>query len=170
LKNASIGIFLAAFLLGGCGYHFSGSGAKIPLGVRSVAIPIFANQTIQTGVEDILTRAVVEKFISARQLPLAEQSEADAILSGSVKAFVLSPTTVTLSTQVATEYRATLTIEATFKRQKDGQVLWKGEVSEWRNYRVVPDTALTEANKKEAIRQASEHLAQRLYEMILEDF
>ena len=164
-------VFLAVLLSGGCGYHFTGSGAKLPAGVRSVAIPIFGNQTLQTGIETDLTGALVDRFVSARQLTLTTQNEADAVLSGTVKTFIISPAAVTLGTQTATEYRATLTIEATFKRQEDGQVLWKGEMSEWRNYPVVPsDPAATEANKKDAIRQASVLLANRLYELLLEDF
>ena len=161
---------LAALLFAGCGYHFTGSGARLPVGVRSVAIPIFGNQTLQTGIESDLTGALVDRFVSARQLSLTSQSEADAVLSGTVKSFLISPTAVTLGTQTATEYRATLTIEATFKRQQDGQVLWKGEMSEWRNYAVASDPAATEANKKDAIRQASDLLAKRLYELLLEDF
>jgi len=170
LKKISRFIFLAILLFTGCGYHFSGSGARLPSGVLSVAIPIFGNQTIQTGIETTLTGALVDKFTAAKQVTVTGQSEADAILSGTVKSFTTSPTAVTLGTQVATEYRATITIEATFKRQRDGKILWKGEVSDWRNYSVVSDLAATEANKKEAIRQASELLAERLYVIILEDF
>lgn len=170
LPRAGSFFLLAALLLTGCGYHFTGSGAKLPAGVHSVAIPIFGNQTLQTGIESDLTAALVDRFVSARQLSLASQSEADAVLSGTVKSFIISPAAVTLGTQAATEYRATLTIEATFKRQQDGQVLWKGEMSEWRNYPVASDPAVTEANKKDAIRQASDLLAKRLYELLLEDF
>ena len=170
MKRASPFVLLAILLFTGCGYHFSGSGAGLPSGVRSVAIPIFGNQTIQTGIETTLTSALVDKFTAAKQVTVTGQSEADAILSGTVKSFTTSPTAVTLGTQVATEYRATITIEATFKRQRDGKILWKGEVSDWRNYSVVSDLAATEANKKEAIRQASELLAERFYVIILEDF
>ena len=171
LSRAGSFFFLAVLLLTGCGYHFTGSGAKLPAGVYSVAIPIFGNQTLQTGIESDLTGALVDRFVSARQLSLASQSEADAVLSGTVKSFIIFPVAVTLGTQTATEYRATLTIEATFKRQQDGQILWRGEMSEWRNYAVVAsDPAATEANKKEAIRQASDLLAKRVYELLLEDF
>ena len=170
MKRASGFVFLAIFLFTGCGYHFSGSGARLPEGIRSVSIPIFANQTIQTGIESEVTRALVEKFTSAKQLQVTGQSEADALLSGNVTSFVTSPSAVTLGTQTATEYRATLNVKVTFKRQRDGKVFWKGEMSEWRNYPVVADLAVTESNKQEAIRQASELLAERLYELLLEDF
>jgi outer membrane lipopolysaccharide assembly protein LptE/RlpB len=170
LKRASGFFFLAIFLLTGCGYHFSGSGAKLPEGIHSVSIPIFANQTIQTGIESEVTRALVEKFTSAKQLLVTGEGEADALLSGTVKSFVTSPSAVTLTTQTATEYRVTLTVEVTFKRQRDGKVFWKGEMSEWRNYPVVADLAATDAYKQEAIQEASKLLAERLYETLLEEF
>jgi len=163
--------FSLAFFLFGCGYHFVGSQSGLPPEVRSVAIPVFANRTIQTGIESEVTRAVVEKFISSKRLSLREKNSADALLIGSVKSFVTSPITVTTGTQVATEYRATMTLEIALKRLKDGKVLWKeGEISEWRNYRVESDLARTEINKKEAIRQVSLLLAERVHNWILEDF
>ena len=170
MKRSFSFVFLAIFLLTGCGYHFSGSGARLPEGIRSVSIPIFANQTIQTGIESEVTRALVEKITSAKQLLLTGQREADALLSGTVISFVTSPSAVTLGTQTATEYRATLTIQVAFKRQRDGKVFWKGAMSEWRNYPVASDLAVTEANKQEAIRETSVLLAERLYVILLEDF
>ncbi|MBI5967092.1 MAG: hypothetical protein HY882_04435 [Deltaproteobacteria bacterium] len=171
MQRVSVFILLAVLSSSaGCGYHFADSRSGLPSGGRSIAISGFANQTMQTGIESELTRALVEKFISAGRLIVTKQISAEALLTGSVRSFVISPVTVTSGTQVATEYRATLTIEATLQRQRDGKVLWKGEVSEWRNYRVVSDLTTTEANKREAIRQISERLAERLHVMVWEDF
>jgi len=171
LIRTSVFGFLAALLFTqGCGYHFVGIGHGLPVDVRSIAIPIFANQTNQTGIESVVARALVDKFTSAKRLSLTGEDSADALLTGTVKSFITSPLTVTSGTQVTTGYRATLTIEATLQRRRDGKVLWKGEVSEWRNYPVASDLAITEARKKEAIRQISELLAERLYVMVLEEF
>lgn len=170
IKASWFVLFLASFL-SGCGYHFPGNRSGLPPDVRSVAIPVFANHTIQTGIESEVTRAVVEKFISAKRVPLADQDSADALLTGSVKSFVTSPITVAAGIQAATEYRATLTVEITLKRLKDGKILRKEEeISEWRNYRVESDLARTEVNKKEAIRQISVLLAEKVHDWILEDF
>ncbi|MDH4266564.1 MAG: hypothetical protein OEW45_13075, partial [Deltaproteobacteria bacterium] len=67
-------------------------------------------------------------------------------------------------------YRATLTVEIIFQRQKDGKTLFKEELSEWWNYPVVSDLAMTENNKKNAIRQISLLLAEKIHELILENF
>ena len=64
-----------------------------------MAIPIFGNQTLQTGIESDLTGALVDRFVSARRLSLTSQSAADAVLSGTIKSFIISPAAVTLGTQ-----------------------------------------------------------------------
>jgi len=162
-------LFMIIFL-GGCGYQFQGRGTNLPPEIRSVAVPIFANRTFHTGIESEVTRALAEKFISARRLNVVEQNSADALLTGIVKSFVTTSVAVTGDTQITTGYRATLTVEITFKRQKDGRVLFKGEMSEWWNYPVVADLAITENNKKEAVRQISHLLAEKVHELILENF
>ncbi len=170
MKRAYAIILLGFFLWSSCGYHLRGRETNLPPEILSVAIPIFGNRTIQTGIEAEVTQALVEKFISAKRLPVTAQSSADALLTGTVKSFTTFPVAVTTSTQVSTEYRATVTIEFTFKGQKDGKVLFREEMSEWQNYPVLADLNATEQNKKEAIRRISALLAERIYELTLGGF
>jgi len=159
-----------ALFFTGCGYHFQDGGTSFLPDVRSIAIPIFSNRTPQTGVESEVTRALVDKFISAKRLSISRQDAADALLTGTVKSFHTTSVTVTAGTQVTTGYRATLTVEILFQRQRDGKIFLKEELSEWWNYSVVSDLALTEKNKKDAIRQISFLLAEKIHELILENF
>jgi hypothetical protein len=135
-----------------------------------VAIPIFANRTDQTGIETDVTRALVEKFISTRRLSITTGNSADALLTGSVTSFIITPVAVTSSTQVSTEYRATLTLEFTFQGVKDGKVLFREAMNDWRNYPVLADLNVTEQNKRDAIRAISVLLAERIHEIILGGF
>jgi outer membrane lipopolysaccharide assembly protein LptE/RlpB len=175
LKNlfrsfASYLVYCGILFFMGCGYHFQESTGSLPSDVRSLSIPLFSNRTMQTGIESEVTRALVEKFISAGRLPIRRQDSADALLTGAVKSFSTTSVTVTGETQVTTGYRATLTVEVIFQRQRDGRILWKEEMSDWWNYSVVSDLALTEKNKKDAIRQISLLLAEKIHELILENF
>jgi hypothetical protein len=135
-----------------------------------VAIPIFANRTDQTGIETEVTRALVEKFISTKRLSVGPRDSADSLLTGTVKSFSTFPVAVTSSTQLTTEYRATVTLEYNFQGRKDGKVLFREEISEWRNYPVLSDLNATEQNKREAIRRISVLLAERVHEQILGGF
>ena len=117
-----------------------------------------------------MTEGLVEKFVSSRRLPVTTQSLADALLTGTVTTFTTYPVAVTSSNQFSTEYRATVTIEFTFKDQKNGKVLFRDVMSDWRNYPVVQDLNATEQFKRQAIRQISVLLAERVYELILGGF
>jgi len=120
--------------------------------------------------ENEVTRALVDKFTSTRRLFVTSQSSADALLTGTIKSFFTTSVTVTSATQVTTGYRATVTLEVVFQRKGDGKILWKEEIREWRNYAVVSDLAATEGNRREAIRQISDLLAERVYEIIMGNF
>ncbi len=163
-------IVFSVLAFGACGYQFQGGGTSLAPEIQSVAIPILANRTAQTGMENEITRALVEKFTSTRRLLVTSQSSADALLTGTIKSFFTTSVTVTSATQVTTGYRATVTLEITFQRKGDGKILWKEEIKEWRNYTVVSDLAATESNKREAIRQISALLAERVYEIIMANF
>jgi outer membrane lipopolysaccharide assembly protein LptE/RlpB len=163
-------VLLAFLAAAGCGYQLQGTGTPADPGIQAVAIPIFGNRTAQTGIESEVTRALVEKFTSSRRIAVGSQSAADALLIGTVKSFSIHSVAVTTGTQVTTGYRATLTVEVMFQRRGDGKVLWKEEITEWRNYPVAADLAATENNKREAIRSISERLAERIQERVLGDF
>ena len=164
-------VVLFAFLTaGGCGYQLQGRGTPSDPGIQSVAIPILGNRTTETGIESEVTRALVEKFTSSRRIAVRSQSAADAVLLGTVKSFVTASVAVTTGTQITTGYRATLTVDVMFLRKGDGKILWREEIAEWRNYPVVADLAVTENNKRDAIRRISELLAERIQEIILGSF
>lgn len=155
---------------GGCGYQLQGKGSAPDPDMRTVAIPTFGNLTTQTGAESEITRALVEKFTSSQRIGVAPRATADAVLLGNVKTFITSTVAVTSGTQVTTGYRAALTVDVTLQRSGDGKVLFKEEITEWRNYPVVSDLAATENNKREAIRRIAERLAERIQERILGGF
>lgn len=170
MRRLSLGIFLAFLCLAGCGYQLRGRETNLPPDIHSVAIPIFGNRTDQTGIETEVTRALVEKFISTKRLLVGPRDSADALLTGTVRSFSTNPVAVISSTQSTTEYRATVILEYNFQGRKDGKVLFREEISEWRNYPVVSDLNTTEQNKRDAIRSISVLLAERIHEQILGGF
>ncbi len=71
---------LLALLLAGCGYVV---GSPFRPDVRSVAVPIFQNDTFRKGVEFQLTEAV-QKEMQQRGLQIAEEPYADTRLTGKI--------------------------------------------------------------------------------------
>jgi hypothetical protein len=163
-------IFLSALSIQSCGYRFQESASELSPDIQSLAIPIFANRTIQTGIESEVTRAFLARFISSKRFPMASPQRADAILTGTVLSFTTLPVAVTTSTQITEEYRATLTVEYILKRQSDGKILFRETMSEWRNYAVEQNLTATDLNKQRAIQEISTLMANRAYEFILLNF
>lgn len=163
-------LLLGALLLAGCGYQVRGRETNLAPEIHSLAIPIFGNRTDQTGIETDVTQALAAKFISTKQLAVTSRNSADVLLTGTVISFSTTPVAVTTSTQVSTEYRATVVVEFTFQTLRDGKVLFREVMSEWRNYPVVSDLNVTELNKREAIRSISALLAERVHERVIGGF
>jgi hypothetical protein len=57
----ALGLILATVVLAGCGYGTRGS---LPDHIKTVAVPIFGNRTLQPGVDSGITSGVVNAFSS----------------------------------------------------------------------------------------------------------
>jgi outer membrane lipopolysaccharide assembly protein LptE/RlpB len=170
LKPLMYPLLFGALLLAGCGYQVRGRETNLAPEIHSIAIPIFANRTDQTGIETDVTQALAAKFISTKQLSVTTRNSADVLLTGTVLSFSTTPVAVATSTQVSTEYRATVIVEFVFQTVKDGKILFRERMSEWRNYPVVSDLNVTELNKREAIRRISVLLAEKVHERVIGGF
>lgn len=75
-----------------CGYRLAGKATAIPETVDSIAIPIFTNQTTKYRLEQRLTSAVVDEFISrTRYRVVPDPAAAKAVLTGEVTEFTSTP-------------------------------------------------------------------------------
>ena len=89
-------IFLLAVVATlGCGYHTAGHATRIPASVRTIAIPIFVNQTQTYRIEQILTRDVVREFLARTHYEIANDAgqSADAVLKCTVVSAQAAPLT-----------------------------------------------------------------------------
>jgi outer membrane lipopolysaccharide assembly protein LptE/RlpB len=86
---------LAAVATLGCGYHTAGHATRIPASVRTIAVPVFVNQTQTYRIEQILTRDVVREFLARTHYQIANDAgkSADAVLKGTVVSAQAAPLT-----------------------------------------------------------------------------
>lgn len=86
---------LAALATLGCGYHTAGHATRIPASVRTIAVPVFVNQTQTYRIEQILTRDVVREFLARTHYQIANDAgqSADAVLKGTVVSAQAAPLT-----------------------------------------------------------------------------
>jgi hypothetical protein len=81
-----------ALLLTSCaGYHL-GSSKPASLGrVKTVAVPMFSNVTLQPRAEAIATSAVVRAFVQDGTYGIEKSDQADAILEGEIRSIIYTP-------------------------------------------------------------------------------
>jgi len=118
----------SALLAGGCLYKFTGGG--LPSGIRTVAVLPFDNLTPEPTLTQEISKAVREAVESRLGLRAAGETQADAIVTGSIQRYdpdlPLSFTgqTTTGVTQV-TKRMVQITLNVQIMDQKENKILWE---------------------------------------------
>ncbi|MCK4352319.1 LptE family protein [candidate division WOR-3 bacterium] len=110
----------------GCTYNFSGFTKS---DIKSIAIPVFENQTIKYGIEEILTRFVIDAFIQDNRLKVLERKSADSILLGKIISYKRAPFSYNENAEVK-DYKIELVIKLTYK-DKERKTIFEKELNEW---------------------------------------
>src|ERR1043165_8054093 len=122
------GWMLALMVLSGCGYGLVGTGNSLPPTIHSIQVPAFVNKTTRVNLEQLVTQAVGNEFVSrGRMRRVTNPKDADAILRGSIDSFGINPIAFNIQGR-ATQYQISITanIELVDHRAED-KVLWKND-------------------------------------------
>lgn len=154
--------FALAAAAGGCGYTLS---SVLPSHIKTLAVPVFANNTVEFGLSDDVTQAIVNGFLADRRLRIVGEREADSVLRGTI---------VTYKNQVfgytrqerATQYEIVLTVKVSFRDMVKNRDLWKEDALTVRTtYNVVAvgsAPAQTEADgRKDVIQKLADQIVSR---------
>ena len=72
-------MFVTALALGGCGYHTLGAATHLPPGMKTLAVPVFANRTHTNGTEQAMTEAVIREFATRTRFRIDPDTNPDAV-------------------------------------------------------------------------------------------
>jgi outer membrane lipopolysaccharide assembly protein LptE/RlpB len=158
-----------ALLTGGCGYSI-GLGGNLPPHIRSVAVPIFRNNTQEPAVENTITAAVVNAFVTSGRLKVVPVDQADSILDGAITGYRLELIAFTPQINV-TEYRLVVTVNVRFRDVRQNVLLFSQDGLEERaDFRVQGQVSETIAREDVAARQAAVDVGRRIVSSALERF
>ena len=159
---------IISVLLGACGYRFAEQGG-FPGGTHLLFVKVFQNPTQETGVENIVTAALLSELTLRKTDALASSMDnADVILSGVVEE--VSIQTIAIKKDTASERRVTVTISVKLARQ-EGSVVWAArEFSDNEGYRVDADPEQTDQNRRNAIRLLSRRIAEQVVNRLSDNF
>jgi outer membrane lipopolysaccharide assembly protein LptE/RlpB len=156
----ALGIALAA-LLPGCGYTLK---SAVPSYIHTLAVPVFQNNTVQFGLADQVTQALVNRFLGNGSLRIVSERDADAVLRGTITDYRNQVFGYTQQER-ATEYEVILTAQIVFRDQVKKRDLWKEDAFTVRTtYNVSPVGTSGEA-RTEA--DAQQEVANKLADQIM---
>jgi hypothetical protein len=135
----------------------------LPVHIKKISIPIFKNNTLQYGLQDMLTNYTIEEFILDGQLEIVSRKEADGELRGKIISFSEEPMLYDDVGNV-TEYRIWMLVELSFYDLKEGRLLWKDEREEYFTYEDFP------LARDDALEEMMRNLATKIVNRTIEGF
>ena len=164
-------LLLFPLLLTSCGYALVGRSNFLDPSIKAIYVPAFVNRTTRVELEQRVTQAVANEFVSRGRMRLVTApNESQVILRGSIDSFGIFP--IGFDQGRATRYQISITakIELLDHRNED-KVLWKNDQYRFtENYEV--NVATTDAFDQEtrAINEIAVRFAEGLVTNLLEGF
>jgi len=165
--RGALGLALAAWLLAGCGYSTRGN---LPEHIKTVAVPIFKNRTLEAGVESAITAGVVNAFSTGGRVRVVPLEEADAILEGEVVGYSLDGLAFDRNANVRA-YRLQVVLNVEFRDVRRSALLWRQEgLQETSDFQVQGSVSDTVARGQGAMLQAATEIGRKVVNLAVDRF
>lgn len=164
-------LFLLVATLAGCGYSLVGRGSNLPAEVRRVQLVPLANATPRSQVDQILTRALTTELVNRHRFEVLSSAEgADAVLTGTVSSFTLSPVTFDDEGR-ATEYEIAIVVNVKLQQVAPETLLYQNDNYLFRSsYEVKASELGYQDRETPAIEATAKDFAESLVTDLLEGF
>ena len=162
-----LGLVLATVPLAGRGYSTRGS---LTDHIKTVAVPIFKNRTLEPGVERAVTSGVVNAFSNGGRVKVVPADEADAILDGEVVGYSLDGLAFDRNANVRA-YRLQLVLNVEFRDVRRGALLWRQEgLQETSDFQVEGQGSDILARGQGAVLQAAAEIGRKVVSLAVDRF
>ena len=128
--NVHCGTLLIAMLalIAGCstdprsGYSF---GGVYPATIKTISIPVFANTTMQSGLETDVTEALIKELQSSSSMRVTSEERADSVLTGVIRAVSMRRVSMNKVTGLVQEVAVSITVDFEWTDRRTGKILAK---------------------------------------------
>jgi hypothetical protein len=143
-------------MLGGC---YSFTGASVPPHLKTIAIPIFDDQSGsgEPSLREKITAKLVNLFNQDNNLQVADKTHADSVIEGVITAMPDAPAVVTAGENV-TKRRITVTVSVKYQDLKLKKKIWERQFSNYADYTAGSDIAVRTAAIESAIDKIAEDI------------
>jgi hypothetical protein len=177
-EKAILGVLcaLCGFFWSSCGYSLAGHGSFLPVYIKTIGIPTFANRTVVFNLETLVSQKVRSEFIGRGKYQiLPEATGVDALLNGEITAVSIQPASFS-TTQLASRYAISMTARIELRDMRDNKVLWENPSVMFRQEydatsgRTILDPAAFFQQDTNALERISTEFARTIVSAILEAF
>jgi outer membrane lipopolysaccharide assembly protein LptE/RlpB len=160
----------AVCALAACGYNFRGKQNNLPSDVRTIAIPVFENQTGELRIERVFTDETIFQFTRSQMLRVVSEGQSDVVLKGVIKKVETEDVSLTKGS-TSLQRRITITVAAQLVRRNNGDILWENrDLAKNATFNIVGTVQASEQFKQVAIASLAKDLAQTLHDGVFENF
>lgn len=166
-NRAAVLLLFCALSLSSCGLYSTNPGS-LPGHIKTLAVPAFENKTTQVGLDEEITQAVISRFVDDNHLKIVAESDANAVLTGSVVDYKNTVFGFTGREQ-AQEYRVQITVAVRLMDRVKNRELWRDDdMVKTQNYYVIsvpgqePQDEVS--GRKEAVRKIADEILSRTIE------
>ncbi len=131
-----------------CG-PYSFSGTSLPH-IKTVAIPIFQDQTAEFGIKEKLTEAVIDEFTRDNTLKITDRRNADSVIEGTILSVVDEAGTFTKGEKVK-DIKVFITVKVKYEDLKKRKIIWEEEITQWGTFNPDEGPESRQAGIEEAI-------------------
>jgi hypothetical protein len=158
--------------LAGCGYRVGGKADLLPKNIKTICVMPFANVTTRYRLSERLPSDLAREFISrTRYTVVADQNNADAILTGVVSNVAVYPTIFDPASGRATGVQAVATMQVTLTERATGaRLFWRPGFEFKERYEISVDPKAYFDESSAAFERLSRDVARSLVSAILENF
>jgi len=161
---------VAFLLLTGCGYTLEGTRRPAYLkDIRSIAIPVFSNRTGEPGLETTVTNAVRDRFLVDGRLRVADAGEADIILEGVLREYLLEPIGFSRADQVR-RYRVFIRTDVRVRDVQRNKLILNQEIDSESEFDISDSIAVSDTSRQATNDQAALRFSEELVSLVLEGF
>jgi len=146
-----------ALLQWACGpYSFTSGNSSL----KSVAIPIFQDQTSEFGIKEKLTDQIIAEFTRDNTLRIATRRNADSLIEGKV-IDVTDQAGAFSSDESVQDIKVFITVSVTYVDLKKRKTLWDDQISQWGTFNPDEGTQSRDAGIDEAVAKIANEILNR---------
>lgn len=167
-------LLLSAFclLVSACGYQVAGRGDRLPPDIKTIAVPIFTNQSSTFRIEQKLAAAITREFLERTKFQVTPNpAGADAVLKGAVKEVSRGVITYDLTTGRASSLQIQVWADVKLLDLHSNKVVYSNPNFVFREeYQVSQTTSGLFEEDQAALDRLSRDVARTLVTNVLENF